>query len=548
MRSRILLLFISIITAISLFGEEPGKKDKTREGKESSLKKILIIPYYNYSGSGLKYLSMYIPELIKKSMNKIEGVRVMDAEESAILLAEKNLKIDKQYDPETGRRILAETGAFSVIMGRYIVQGKYLRLDYMALSGTGIPPVTGETEDILMDDHFLTALSRYSLAMDTWIKTYVLKEDYFKIDEKKENIFIKILNRVKNSRIGIIVKNRWIFSLIILLFFYILSKLINLFFEKVLKRITRKTAISMDEEIVDVSAKPTRWIVLFFGLKLALFSLKLSPAINLQFSNITTAVIILLTTYIISNIVVIIIRSWGHKVASKLGSRIDDDLVPLFIKVARIIVLSIGIIMVLSRFNVDIAPLIASLGIAGFAIGFAVKDSLANIIGGIVLILDQSFAVGDKVTIDGDTGVIKEVGLRNTKIQTYDNEIIVIPNGDLMNKKFKNSVLPDPKIRVVVEFTVAYGTDVDKVERVVIEALKTIQEIAEDPEPAVVFYQMGDFALNFQAKFWVPDYVNQYGKWIEATKLVYTTLQREGISIPFPTHTVYLEKGEGGTG
>jgi MscS family membrane protein len=397
-----------------------------------------------------------------------------------------------------------------------------------------------------MDDLFLSALSRFSQVMDTWVKTYILKEDYFKMDEKDKSVFIRMLNRVRDSRIGIIVKNRWILSILILLIFYFLSKIVALFFEKVLKRITNKTTISMDEEIVDISMRPAKWIVLFFGLKLALYSLKLSPAINLQLANITTAAIILLVTYIISNVVVIVIRSWGHKVASKLDSRIDDDLVPLFVKVARVIVLSIGIIMVLSRFNVDIAPLIASLGIAGFAIGFAVKDSLANIIGGIVLILDQSFAVGDKVTIDGDTGIIKEVGLRNTKIQTFDNEIIVIPNGDLMNKKFKNSVLPDPKIRVVVEFTVAYGSDVEKVESAVISAIKTLPDITDDPAPAVVFYNMGDFALNFQAKFWVPDYVNQYGKWIEATKLVYQTLQREGISIPFPTQTVYLEKNEGG--
>ncbi len=538
MRSRILVFFLLVFTAVTLFGKEPEKQDK----------KILILPFDNYSGSGLKYLSTYVPELIKKSIKDLEGVRILDAEESKTLLAEKNLKIEISYDKKTGQKVLSGTGAFSVIMGRYIVQGKFLRMDYMALTAPGAAALEGETEDILMDDLFLSALSRFSHVMDTWIKTYILKEDYFKIYEKDENIFIRLLNRVRNSQMGIIVKNRWIFSVLILLFFYFLSKIVALFFEKVLKRITRKTAISMDEEIVDISMKPTKWIVLFFGLKMAIFSLKLSPAINLQFSNITTAVIIILVTYIVSNVVVIVIRSWGHKVASKLDSRIDDDLVPLFVKVSRVIVLSIGIIMVLSRFNVDIAPLIASLGIAGFAIGFAVKDSLANIIGGIVLILDQSFAVGDKVTIDGDTGVIKEVGLRNTKIQTYDNEIIVIPNGDLMNKKFKNSVLPDPMIRVVVEFTVSYGSDVDKVERVVIDALKTIPDIAEDPAPAVVFYQMGDFALNFQAKFWVPDYVNQYGKWIEATKLVYQTLQREGISIPFPTQTVYLEKGEGQPG
>ena len=111
-----------------------------------------------------------------------------------------------------------------------------------------------------------------------------------------------------------------------------------------------------------------------------------------------------------------------------------------------------------------------------------------------------------------------------------------------MNKQFKNYVLPDPKIRVVVNFGVAYGSDIDEVTDVILNALKGIKDICEDPEPSVVCYEMADFALNFQAKFWVPSYSDQYGKQIEATRLVYNTLNSAGLDIPFPTQTLYVKK------
>ena len=140
----------------------------------------------------------------------------------------------------------------------------------------------------------------------------------------------------------------------------------------------------------------------------------------------------------------------------------------------------------------------------GFAIGFAVKDTLSNIIGGIILTLDNSFAVGDKVNIDGDVGVVKEVGLRNTQLLTYDNEVIIIPNGELMNKKFKNFALPNPEIRVAVDFGVAYGSDVELVEKTALEAVRGVGDAKEEPAPEVIFLSMGDFSLNFQARFWIP--------------------------------------------
>jgi len=375
-----------------------------------------------------------------------------------------------------------------------------------------------------------------------WINTDILGRTIFKIDSKEKNALTSLILRIKNSRFGILMTGRWVFPILIILLFYIISKITVFILEKGIKRLTKKSATDIDDRIIDTAKKPVKWIIIFFGINLALMSAKLSSDLSTLTGNLIGSGIIVLVFYIILRTVSMIIHSWGKKLTDKIDSRINDDLVPLFINFIKIIIVIIGLLMVLSKFEIEISPILASLGIAGFAIGFAIKDSLSNIIAGIVLILDQSFTVGDKVTIDDDTGIIKEVGLRNTKLMTFDNEIIVLPNGELMNKKFKNYVLPDPMIRVLVKFGVAYGSDVDKVEEIVLNALKKIEDICDDPGPAVVFVEMGDFSLNMQAKLWVPNYVNQYVKWLEATKAVYNSLNEANINIPFPTQTVYVQK------
>ncbi|MFH1682821.1 MAG: mechanosensitive ion channel family protein, partial [Candidatus Woesearchaeota archaeon] len=156
---------------------------------------------------------------------------------------------------------------------------------------------------------------------------------------------------------------------------------------------------------------------------------------------------------------------------------------------------------------------------------------------------DENFEVGDKVKLEsGDLGEILDIGLRSTKIRTYDNEVIYVPNGYLANSRILNYTRPTAKIRVGVEFGVVYGSDVKKVQKVVMDVIKGMEEVLDDPAPAVQFLQMADFALNFKAYFWVPDWKNSYSKKLEATEKIYNALNKAKISIPFPTSTVYLKK------
>ena len=504
--------------------------------------KIVILPFYDYSDSSMKYLSAYIPELIRARLDLAEGIRIYDAKMIKGEIESRKLTPRELYDREKSLSFLRDINATIGLVGRYVIVGKRIRIDYHVVYVTTGEIIEGLLFEGVVDDALMDTVDRFADESSEWFEIEALSDVVTKLEKRKKTRFQEIFKKLKESRIGIIFTNKWLFSLCILISFYVLAKLLILFFEKILKRVTARTGTTLDDDLISVSKKPLKWIIIVIGIKMALLPLKLDATASLFFNNVTTAFIIAFITYIVFRALRILIRYWGNRVSEKIDSRIDDDLVPLFVKISNIFIIIMGALLILSRFGVEIGPLVASLGIAGFAIGFAIKDSLANIIGGIILILDKSFVVGDKVTVNGDTGIIKEVGLRNTKLQTFDNEIIVIPNGELMNKKFKNYVLPDPTIRVVVDFGVAYGTNVDKVEEVVMNVIHSIEDVVDDPPPSVVFYEMADFSLNFQAKFWIPLYENQYAKKIEATKKIYNALQENKINIPFPTHTVYLER------
>jgi small-conductance mechanosensitive channel len=393
-----------------------------------------------------------------------------------------------------------------------------------------------------VDDNLLDVAAQCAGRAADWIKLEAFPDIMTGIETERLSLLRDLYVQVRESRAGIIFTNKWLFALFIAASFALLSLLVKMIMEKIVGRISARTSTTVDDEILMVARKPLRWMIIFAGLKLALLPLGLQASTYTAVNNLFTSVIIALSGYFALKLTEILLKAWGKNVARRLEMRINDDLVPLFTKMSKILIVIITALMIMAKFGIEIGPFIASLGIAGFAIGFAVKDTLANIIGGIILTLDSSFAVGDKVSIDGDVGVVREVGLRNTQLLTYDHEVIIIPNGELMNKKFKNYALPTPEIRVVVDLSVVYGSDTDRVEQVVLEAVRTIGEVRETPAPEVLFLSMGDFSLNFQARFWIPLFGDQLGRKVEATKKIYNALNSAGIGIPFPTHTVYLER------
>ncbi len=338
---------------------------------------------------------------------------------------------------------------------------------------------------------------------------------------------------------GFYLQNKFVSSLLIIILFIFLAKIVLFVFEKYLKKIASKTKTEIDDLIFENTEKPLFYLILAYGLKLALLNLKINGVV----SKIINSVMALVFLLIILKGIDVLITTWGHTFAKKTKTTIDDVILPLFHKIAKVIFVIIALMWILKIWEINITPYLAGVGISGLVLGFALQDSLKNIFGGISLILDKTFKVGDKIKIEsGDLGEVHDIGLRSTKIRTYDNEILVIPNGQLANSRIQNYTKPNSKIRVGVDIGVEYGTDVKKVQKLVLETIKSMDEIIEDPAPTVNFLEMADFSLKFKAYFWVDDWRKSYSKKLEATEKIYNALNKAKINIPFPTQTVYLKK------
>ena len=340
-----------------------------------------------------------------------------------------------------------------------------------------------------------------------------------------------------------VLANRFVHSTLILVLFLFLSKFFLYLSKRHFSKMAAATPTPVDDFLIQKLENPASYVLSFIGLKFALIPLEVSGTFGTIVTKLTTMCIVIIFTYIIVVGIDTLIEAWGIAWSQRTKSSIDDDVLPLIRKFSKVLLIMIGMLVVLSDWGVSIGPFLASLGIAGIAIGFAVKDSLANIFGGISLILDKNFKVGDTVKLDDATiGKIMDIGLRSTRIRTFDNELIIMPNGMLSNMKIINFAKPEVKARLQIKFGVVYGTDPDKVKKVILAILKKNKQVLKDPEPFLRFKKMSDFSLDFVAYAWSHTYKDRFMLKDQLTTQIYKELQKRKIGIPFPTRTVYIKK------
>ena len=337
--------------------------------------------------------------------------------------------------------------------------------------------------------------------------------------------------------------NTYLRFLAILVVTFIIAFLAKFILKQVVKPLVKKTKTKIDDIIIKSLSSIIFYIVLLVGLKVSVQNFELRENIQTVFESVINTLLISAVSLILLKIIGNFSQQWMKEWKFRTKTTADERLIPLFQKLLKAIVIVLAVIFIFNAWKINISPLLATVGIAGLAIGLAVKDTLSNILGGLQLVLDKTFKVGDKVQLEsGEMGVILDIGLRSTKLRTYDNEVIYIPNGYLANAKIKNFTHPDVSIRVNVNFGVVYGSNTEKVQKVVLEAIKKIETVIEEPEPAVQFLKMSDFSLDFVARAWVNSYTDAYSTQLKMTDEIYNALNKANIGIPFSTRTIYTKK------
>lgn len=225
------------------------------------------------------------------------------------------------------------------------------------------------------------------------------------------------------------------------------------------------------------------------------------------------------------------------------GSIIKPQTLPLLENTTAVVIIMFIIYLLFITWEIDMTAWLASAGIIGIAVGFAAKDTVANLLSGVFILADSPYKIGDYIVIDsGERGKVTNIGLRSTRILTRDDIEVNIPNSIIANGKVVNeSAGRDVKSRVRVPVGVAYGSDIDLVAKILVEVASQEPEVCQEPEPRTRFRQFGGSSLDFELLVWIDDPEIRGRVRHSLNIAIYKKFHEHAIEIPFSQHDIYIK-------
>ncbi len=236
----------------------------------------------------------------------------------------------------------------------------------------------------------------------------------------------------------------------------------------------------------------------------------------------------------------------GTQVASRRRATLDATALPLATRVLRFLLIAVGAMLALDRLGINIQPFLAGSAVMGLAISFAAKDTLSNLIAGVLLVLDRPFQVGDRIELwsapneTGTWGDVVDIGLRATKIRNPDNLVVVVPNNEIMRRDIVNYTMSGKDIRLRIPFSVAYESNLERAKALLVEAAGAVRGIKADPVPIVIVRGFGPSEINLELRVWIVDARVRRRIADEITGNMLVAFAAEGVEIPYPRRELYI--------
>jgi len=321
----------------------------------------------------------------------------------------------------------------------------------------------------------------------------------------------------------------------------VVAAVVHVVTTRLLPRLTRMTETDLDDEILRFLGRPLFVSVVLIGASISIRKIDPDP----------------LTVFISNGLLIsLAVLFWagagwriGRLVLNKLSERVGAQklvqprTLPLFEIALKALLFGGAAYGIFLAWEVNVTAWLASAGILGIAIGFAAKDTLANLFSGIFILADAPYKIGDFIVLGGgERGQVTDIGIRSTRVLTRDDIEVIVPNAEIANSMIVNeSSGPHRKERVRVTVGVAYGSDIDLVRATLLEVAAASSQLCRDPEPRVRFREFGDSALKFQLLGWVEEPVLRGRAIDELNTMVYKRFAEKGIVIAFPQLDVHLQ-------
>lgn len=311
---------------------------------------------------------------------------------------------------------------------------------------------------------------------------------------------------------------------------------------RLLQRLSARTRSRLDDQILGYLSQPLFQSIMLLGLAAAITILKPAASVEEITFSLMQSYAVLLWSLFLTRIARLLLRKMAQ---SQLHSAlIRNQTLPLFENIALLFIIGLAIYLIFSAWHIDMTAWLASAGIIGIAVGFAAKDTLANLFSGVFILADTPYKIGDYIVLDsGERGEVTHIGIRSTRLLTRDDVEVTIPNSIMGNTKILNeSGGPHTKFRIRIKVGIAYGSDVDKVRSLLMEVALLEPSICTDPEPRVRFRAFGNSSLDFELLGWIEE-PSLRGRVVDAVlTTIYKRFMAEGIEIPYSKHDLYIKE------
>ena len=367
------------------------------------------------------------------------------------------------------------------------------------------------------------------------------------------------------TRVLAYVEPRWLPSLIVLALAGIIYIVAGWILRRVEKRLAARTETDLDDEFLRLLRKVVRLTVVAWAISQLLGEwvpvlgprppegADLVPN-DVQPQDWVWGIWTILVFFPVSRFVGHLMATFEQKVMSRTDTALDETALPMVNRFVRFLVIAIGVLLALPQLGISIAPLLGGAGVLGLALSFAAKDTLSNLIAGVLLIMDRPFKVGDRIELwnapreTGTWGDVIEIGLRATKIRNPDNLVVVVPNNEIMRRDIINYTMSGDDIRLRIPFSCAYESDIERAKVLLKEVAHEVKGVKLDPAPIVIVRGFGPSEVNLQLRVWIMEARSRRRIADEITEKAMVAFAGAGVEIPYPKRELYIRGGGGAAG
>ena len=334
---------------------------------------------------------------------------------------------------------------------------------------------------------------------------------------------------------------QWLVALALILGSVIAAKITYWILKNVVGRLTKKSATKLDDILIDMIEEPVVLAMLLIGTWYALARLNLSEGMRAGIGHVLQFAIIVNIAWLITRLFDSLYKEYLVPLAAKSETDLDDQLLPIVRKGTKTVVWVMAIIIAFDNAGYNVGAALAGLGIGGLALAMASKDTVANMFGGLTIVVDKPFTLNDRVKIAGFDGTIIDIGLRSTRLQTLEGRIVTIPNAKFSESPVENVTL-EPSRKMVQTFGLTYDTTADQM----LEAMDTVRRIGEEHDGVednvlVAFAGFGDFSMNVLFIYYISKDADILATQTSVNMKVLRAFTDGGLDMAFPTQVVYTK-------